>query len=302
MTITYVFIACCSHSGSTLLEMLLGRHPSILAVGEACHLTSYTASAEIYCGCGIPLAQCPLWHEAMAVLTEGTALPLPESCATDPIRPTIFPWMYGALMALWERGVAFWERVPGSVAQDNRQRYQRYWQVIRRATELTHRSVVVDASMSPSRILELARWLPPESRLKVIHLVRDGRAVTYSHMHNFGTTAQQAAQCWHRVNRNILWARRFTPTIEQVTCHYEDICRTPSETLTHLGDFIGISYDPCQLDFRGGVQHGIGGNPMRFREEREIRLDTRWKSALSHQDIKTFERIAGTMNRGFGYT
>ena len=55
------------------------------------------------------------------------------------------------------------------------------------------------------------------------------------------------------------------------------------------------------LDFRA-ERHNLGGNPMRKRaDERSIRLDEAWRRSLDRAVLDTFERIAGRLNRGFGY-
>lgn len=41
---------------------------------------------------------------------------------------------------------------------------------------------------------------------------------------------------------------------------------------------------------------------MRFRlHETKIRLDESWRTQLSPDDLETFEKIAGRMNRRLGY-
>lgn len=42
---TYLYIACCGHRGSTLLELLLGSHLRAVVVGEIRH---FPRSARLY--------------------------------------------------------------------------------------------------------------------------------------------------------------------------------------------------------------------------------------------------------------
>ena len=45
----------------------------------------------------------------------------------------------------------------------------------------------------------------------------------------------------------------------------------------------------------------VVGNGMRLDSTPEIRLDERWKSALTKDDLAVFNRVAGAMNRRCGY-
>ena len=56
-----VLIGGASHSGSTLLDMLLGEIPGFLAVGELRHLWRRWAPVDRICGCGKPYVRCSVW-------------------------------------------------------------------------------------------------------------------------------------------------------------------------------------------------------------------------------------------------
>jgi hypothetical protein len=40
---------------------------------------------------------------------------------------------------------------------------------------------------------------------------------------------------------------------------------------------------------------------MRFDRSSEIRLDERWRTHLSTENLQIFERLAGALNRKYGY-
>ena len=55
-----VYILAASHSGSTLLAMLLGRHPEVCSVGEL--KATWISQGERYrCSCGKLILECPFW-------------------------------------------------------------------------------------------------------------------------------------------------------------------------------------------------------------------------------------------------
>ena len=90
---------------------------------------------------------------------------------------------------------------------------------------------------------------------------------------------------------------RTLPHGSYIHVRYEDICRYPAETMRTVCSFLNVPFTPEMLAFRQGTPHIIGGNPMRSRKEDKITEDKRWEQQLSAEDLATFERIAGKLNR-----
>ena len=57
-----LYILAASHSGSTLLAMLLGNHPEICTVGEMKH-TSIGDVDRYRCSCGALIRACGFWND-----------------------------------------------------------------------------------------------------------------------------------------------------------------------------------------------------------------------------------------------
>ncbi len=55
-----------------------------------------------------------------------------------------------------------------------------------------------------------------------------------------------------------------------------------------------------QLDFRSLEQHVLG-NGMRFDKVSGIHLDERWCAHLNTRDLHVFDKIAGKLNKAYGY-
>ena len=60
----YIDICSAGHSGSTLLDLLLGSHSSIASLGEIDQLSKNIA-LNTDCSCGAPIRSCPLWSEVV---------------------------------------------------------------------------------------------------------------------------------------------------------------------------------------------------------------------------------------------
>jgi hypothetical protein len=184
-----------------------------------------------------------------------------------------------------------------SRTHENIVRATQHWQLAQMGGDVQNAKVVVDKSMAPSRYLELTHTRrAPEVHL--VHLIRDGRANMYSHMRRFGTSPAEAAREWKRVNRRVEWVRRLWAPEARVV-QYEDLCRNPSGVCQDILGAMGASVSEApSLD---GSDHMIGGNPDRFTGYESVQLDERWKTGLHGEDLRTFERVAGPINRRYGY-
>src|SRR5687767_4695914 len=62
------YILAASHSGSTLLAMLLGAHPQACTAGE---LKGARGSSDTYrCSCGEPIRDCGFWKRISAAMCQ----------------------------------------------------------------------------------------------------------------------------------------------------------------------------------------------------------------------------------------
>ena len=81
---------------------------------------------------------------------------------------------------------------------------------------------------------------------------------------------------------------------------YEDLCSRPKEILCRLFQFINLKPTLAPTRFIPEEKHIIG-NGMRFDSALEVHLDDRWKSILDTHELRTFDEIAGSLNRRLGY-
>lgn len=56
-----VFIASLGHSGSTLLDLMLGAHPRLVSLGEVHATLTRFSEPQNPCTCGQAVAGCPIW-------------------------------------------------------------------------------------------------------------------------------------------------------------------------------------------------------------------------------------------------
>ena len=318
-----VYLLAASHSGSTLTAMLLGAHPDVCSVGEL----KWTSMGDIdgyRCSCGSLIKQCGFWGDIKRDMNgrgfefeigrTGTDL---RANATDLQRKLLRPLQRGPFMELMrDTALALSPGWSAKLAENQKRNAAFAAAVLRRSGK----QVLVDSSKIGMRLKYLLR--NPELDVRVIRVIRDGRAValTYTDPANFadavnpalrggGTGAsrdhqrlpmEHAAREWRRSNEEAETILRTMEPSRWTAVRYEDMCADPSGVLDRLFTFIGVDPARKQLDFRS-TEHHVVGNGMRLDGTSEIRVDHRWRQALSAAELESFAAVAGPLNQRLGY-
>ncbi|HVQ78200.1 MAG TPA: sulfotransferase [Candidatus Binatia bacterium] len=318
-----LYILAASHSGSTLLAMLLGTHPDLSTVGEL-KATSLGDATRYRCSCRELIGQCGFWSGVTADLRrQGLDFDLTRG-ETDvrSVRSAYARWLLGPL----HRGPAL-ER-----ARDLALGASPRWRAHRQRGELldgalaaaicarTGTSAIVDSSKAGIRLKYLLR--NPALDVRVIRLVRDGRAValTYMdpgrfadasdpHLRGGGTGVAPTGHCTDMAGAAREW-RRSNEEAEAIVARldrerwtdvrYEALCVDTEATLRRLFAFAGVDSGRPRPALRAAEHHVIG-NGMRLDASGEVRVDERWRDVLTPGEIAAFDAEAGALNRRLGY-
>ena len=73
-----VFIASLGHSGSTLLDLMLGSHPRLVSLGEVHATIARAAEKQNVCTCGKAADDCPIWGPVLAAARKDSGRPYGE--------------------------------------------------------------------------------------------------------------------------------------------------------------------------------------------------------------------------------
>jgi hypothetical protein len=298
--IDLIYIASPSFSGSTLLTFLLNAHPAIATIGELkwgeIDLQSYR------CSCGALLVDCSFWKQVEARM-HARGLPFDLKRPATDFRCRERPFFDRVLRARI-RGRTF-ERardISISVLSAAR-RALPLARTVNRALieiilELQRGKAFLDGSKDPVRLRHLFKT--GDYNIRVIQIIRDGRAVTYSAVKNKTRTVRSAALEWMRTHIEIgRLSQRLGPD-RLFSVRYEDLCADPGSTIGRICDFLNLPSDVAVPDYRC-AEHHILGNRMRLEPSADIRLDTKWRSALSAEDLRNFGRLSGKLNKQYGY-
>ncbi|HET7695339.1 MAG TPA: sulfotransferase [Vicinamibacterales bacterium] len=299
--VPFVYILGAGHSGSTLLTLLLGSHPRICTIGEV-KAPAIGAPDEYPCSCGERIAACRFWRElSREVAARGARLDIAGG-ATD-IRRAPTAYLRRLLRPL-HRGPAV------EAIRDAALRLSPEWRgfldrfqtlhaaVVTAACTITGKDVFVDSSKTGVQLKYLLA--NPRLDVKVIRLVRDGRGVSLSYRASEGFTFEAGARAWRRANEEADSVVAALPRERWYDLRYETLCREPEATLAALAAFIGVEPLDLRAYSAGPIQHVLGNNKARLRAD-EIRLDERWRRTLTPEDLHLFDRVAGDVNRRYGY-
>ena len=323
--IKLVYILAASHSGSTLLSMLLGSHPQISTVGELKLSSKSMGDIACYrCSCGQLILRCGFWQKVIeGMARRGYEFDIADA-GTD--YRTVDSRYARRLLEPLHRGMLLENLRDGAlkISPKWRKRLREIQghnsALISTIIEITGAKVVADSSKTAVRLKYLLR--NPELDIKVIHLIRDGRGVALTYMNpakyadaedpilrgggtgndrkNERLDMTRAAYQWRRSNEeaeNLLSGLDKSKWIE---VRYERLCGDTDNTLGLLFEFLGLDPEKRIKDFRS-VDNHIVGNGMRLDTTSEVHLDERWKSVLTEDELRIFNRVAGKTARQYGY-
>ncbi len=318
-----VYILAASHSGSTLLAMLLGRQSELCSVGEL-KATSLGDPSRYRCSCGALIRECRFWR-AVSDEMRARGFEYEVTNAGTDFRSGMPPHVNRLLQPL-HRGPLL-ETVRDAALslspawRAGRPRIQqRNKALVESILKLTGKKAVVDSSKIGIRLKYLMRT--PGLDVKVVRLIRDGRgvALTYMDPAQFADardprlkqggmggdrahqrlSVERAAREWRRSTEEADAIVRGLKPDQVIQVQYEELCAQPEETVARICGRLGVAVDDVDLDFRA-IEHHVVGNGMRLDSTIEIEQDTRWQRVLTRGDLQVFDAIAGPINRRFGY-
>ena len=153
--------------------------------------------------------------------------------------------------------------------------------------------------------------------MRVIHLVRDPRAVAYSWQR--ASASQQVEGFEEEMERfsptksGLMWLESSTSVAalarrggyRTLGVRYEDLVSDPAATLGRVADFAGVEPD---LSFIGAdgldlrTSHAIAGNPNRVRSgPLALRRDDEWAARMPVAHRRLVSAVTAPRRRAHGY-
>ena len=302
---TVVYVAGFGRSGSTLVERLLGESSGFTCLGEVVHLWERGITADERCACGEPFSRCPTW-QAIGELAFGGWHTIDVARVLE-LRASVDRQRRIPITAL-----------PGTTprVRDSLIEYTAYYAAIyRAAAELSGSSVVVDSSKHTSLAFALSH--NADIDLRVLHLVRDPRAVAYSWSKDVArpeVAADQppasmprysaAASSRRWLTSNLLVEALRTRHVPIARIQYEDLVRSPAATLAAAAAALDLPLPPDVAIEDGAVELEdlpLGRrNPMRFATGTvQLREDDTWTRAMPRGQSRLVTGITSPLHRWY---
>jgi len=293
-----VYIAGSGRCGSTLLDILLGDHPSIQSTGELMRILGGAQGHAQACSCGQDIRTCPFWTRVVAEIGGAEALQQLD-------RGMRLEGTKGLFLGRLGDGRR------GSLA---RRHAARLAQLVRAVSKVSDRPIVVDSSKSLGRgylyRLEGGHGLD----VRYIHMVRDGRAFLWSkRARPDGEGVGKRTPSRSPLRLAGLWlTTNFVASVvfkaqsgRYLRVRYEDLTQRPAETLDRIGKFVGADLTGVARDVEAGrpipISHVVGGNRLRFSQGLTLRADAEWEHALPRKEKLAFWAVAGWLAWWYGY-
>jgi hypothetical protein len=311
-----IYICSAAHSGSTLLDLLLGSHSRIESLGEISFLGQDLA-VNNRCTCGAPVRECHVWRAVVERLSAKLGVDIMA-------RPHALPVGYPYVPSAAQAGAVDWKDENRAHFLHRKLLLGLYYSRLRfgvhlvdallrslhtmfAANLLTYETVrqvlgcdmVVDSSKFYLKALGVYLRNPLEAR--IILLTRDGRGVLGSNVKR-NWPRDRSIIAWRSVYEHALpLLERHVDPAHMIWVKYEDVATHPAHELSRICAFLQVEFELGMLDFATVTHHSINGNNMRFVRSSQIRADNEWRERLSAQDLEYFERRAGRLNRRLGY-
>ncbi|NHF73101.1 sulfotransferase family protein [Paracoccus xiamenensis] len=295
-----IYVAGYGRSGSTLLDMMLGSDPRIFGAGEMSTICRHVWPNDEFCACHARVRACPLWSGIMAEWLASSVDPAAHAKLQQKIEPVFAPA----------------RSLGGATAR----RYGEETLALLRITAAhAGRPVLLDSSKSPGRGLALAAAAQAAGvDFRVLHLVRDPRAVAYSMSKPMKIDTEAGVQKrirahpawrtalrWNYVNAGADALMRRLPDGHGLRLRYEDLVSQPEAVLNNVGIAVGQQLGTIAEAIAEGAQiaasHQVAGSRIRMSGPMALRPDLNWQDRMAPAARAQVERISGGRMRRYGY-
>ncbi len=300
-----LYLAGAGRSGGTMIGKVLGQHEQMLYVGELRELWTPGLLVDRLCGCGARLIDCDFWQRVFEDAYGGIAAIDADWMNQMRLKHTRTRHAPGWLLP-WRT-----KHVSDDLGQFSG-KLESLYAALRRASG---KPIIVDASrlVAYGRVLERL----PSLDLRIVHLIRDARAVAFSWgRRRTGTTASRTVELARKgalrgaiewVAQNLLvewsWGR---DRLRYHRLRYEDFVLGPRQETMRLLRWLeqpesDLSFiaDSCA---HFGVDHSAAGNTYRLAVgPTPLRLDDEWQTRMPARDRALVEAIAWPLLKRYGY-
>lgn len=298
-----IYIAGGGHSGSTLLDMILGTSPEVFSTGEAFFYNSYNneeLDPKLYdvhkrvCSCGQEFDLCPFWNHVKKVSDKRLSVDRRYSFldTVKTIWNILIPWKLFRFDLRNSDDKIFMDSVYKTLNDPEIQ-------------------YLLDSSKDPRRLLQLEQTFG-EKQVKLIFLVRDIRGYINSYtnpkkwrVRDAGLKPENFIRVglrWIAVNISIK-AYITLHNIDAIKIEYDQFAKNPESTLRKIKEKWGLNLPEDYLSvLQRQTYHNIHGNLVKFSNIEKIKWDKSWDAQLPKWKKIAIKILFGWANYWFVYS
>lgn len=298
--IKVIYIVGIGHSGSTLLDIILSQLPKVTSVGEIINLEHFV-NANRLCTCGEKISNCKYWQKVLN--TKKQNITSAKSFNQIHKIKNCSSFDYLSYMLTPVKNKLYSEEKVNYLALNN---YYLFEAILKNSEG----EIIVDSSKDWQRLLILK-----QSNLfdmKIIYLFRNGKANIESNKRKALDKNRPAweypgpfSQTMKFIKTTLLIRRilRLNFDKQQIFgISYEEFAANPENSINKIISFIGLSGTFNRIAINTKPNHNIGGNRMRFKPIKEIKLIEKWRKNLTSKEKAIFKILGGELiNKSFKY-
>ena len=299
-----VYICSLGHSGSTLLDLLLGSIPGIFSCGELQYLPwQLVRNGEVdggitrqdICTCLNTFRDCPVWHKTVESLSDQIGFNIfkyPFRFRITLLRPQIYQLNMSRnrflIKRIYNRTIMTksMRMLSGPIRALAYPSTRRNWMLMDTLANVTESPFILDSSKDIDRFHILHEHRPQNTFL--IILARDVRRIASSYI-KWKSDPIQAADGWALYYTRILKFLKLNPQIRSLFIWYEEMCEHPELVRNKIANFLNLPpISPMETEIDTRSYHMVAGNPSRYCGKVNIRIDNSWKSNIKNTQMLTY--------------
>ena len=283
------------HSGSTLLDIILGSIPGVFSMGEF-HFLSWqlwrngeqSKNGQDLCTCGKTFFRCDVWGKVLQQISEKHGV----DYISNPKKLRLV--LYGrdsyfnetrfldrllreltcrsCTWPLWEHLLRLLLNAPlGRKVRNN-------WDVFDVVFDVVQPTCIVDSTKDIARFQALHMERPDQ--IVPLVLYRNARGIASSAL-KYKNDPRKELDSWLKS-----YNQRIFPVLQKLDCsyetvEYESLTQDPAGVRARIASRLGIEASPCPEVFQSKDYHLVAGNPMRYQPEIRVRYDDSWQTRLT---------------------
>lgn len=231
-----VYILGLGHSGSTIIQYLLGGLDVVLGLGEVRHMAAGVGWGDSTdeCSCGEAVASCPVWKNLKPSETE-----------------TSRDWYARVVLHVAEQYPTKTHWIDTSKRTEGMQPWL---------------DLLSEGLIASLRIIYLVRDVRGWAASHGIRQRRKGRVET---------PVLFSINAWRKNQRRFLsFLEKNSPALQYCVVSYESLVFQNRRQLARLSDFLGVVYTESAVGspLGGGTMHDVAGNPLKYDREKRSSL------------------------------